>query len=469
MNNFFDSFNKSIKPIVKAIISLEGIPYLVGGTVRDLVLKKDVKDIDIEVHKLSLERLQSILRQFGIVRLVGKQFGVLRIDGINIDWSLPRKDSIGRKPEVEIDPNLTIEKALRRRDLTMNAMAINLKDVLDIESIDEKLIIDPYNGLQDIKKKQLCLVDKELFLEDPLRFFRVMQFISRFEMLPDKELNDICKSMSLIDLVSGKKISRERIFEELKKLFLKSKRPSLGFRWLNEISRLKDIFPELYSLINVKQKEKYHPEGDVFEHTMQSVDAAANINLYENDNEKLIILLAALCHDLGKPQTTDKNLSAKGHEEIGAKIARTFLKRLTDNNLLMSTVYKLVYYHMAPTNFISGNAKLKAYKRLAKKLYPQTNLRQLALVALVDKRGRNPQKGEPLKDLSIKTFEDFIKIIEKAKIDKGPEPAILQGRDLLDALEPGPKMGKILKKAYEIQIEEGIKDKEVLKQRVLDK
>lgn len=468
MSNFLFLF-KDIKSIIKTIINSGGIPYLVGGAVRDIILGKDIKDIDIEVHKLSLDEFENILKKFGTVRFVGKKFGVLRIDGINIDWSLPRKDSKGRKPKVKIDPNLTIEKALLRRDLTMNAMAINLKNIINVKKIDKKFIIDPFNGLQDIKNKQLRLVDKDLFLEDPLRLFRVMQFIARFEMFPDKELNDVCKSMSITDLASGKKISKERIFEELKKLFLKSKKPSLGLRWLKDIGRLKDIFPELFSLIAVNQKEKYHQEGDAFEHTMQSIDVAADINLYENDDEKLNILFAVLCHDLGKPQTTDDNLSAKGYEQVSAKIAQKFLKKLTDNNLLISTVYKLIYYHMCPINFVFDNAKLKAYKCLAKKLSPQTNLYQLALVALADKKGRNLKRDEPLKDLFIKSIGEFIKIAENAKIDKKPEPAILLGRDILDIIKPGPKMGKILKKAYDIQIGEGIKDKEILKQRVLDK
>lgn len=458
-----------IKPILSSIIDFGGIPYLVGGAVRDIVLDIPIKDLDIEVHQISLLDLEKILKEFGFVRLVGKKFGVFRIDGLDIDWSLPRKDSIGRKPKVEIDSEMTIKDALRRRDITMNAMAIDLRLILEKNknTIDENEIIDPFGGLRDIKNKILRVVDQDLFLQDPLRFFRVMQFIGRFEMNPDEKLNSICKQMDLVDFVTGKKISRERIFEELKKLFLKSKKPSLAFKWLNSISKLQDIFPEIYVLIGTQQRPDYHPEGDVFEHTMQAIDAAAVFDEYESQEERFVIMLSVLCHDFGKPETTDKNLSAKGHEQVGAKIAKKFLKKITDNKHLIDTVVKLVLYHIRPMVFVTDKSKLKAYKRLAQKLAPQTNMRQLALVSLFDNRGRNKKRGEPLKDVFKDEFNNFLKMAKDAQIDKGPEKPILTGKDILDLVKPGPEMGRILKLAYRIQIEENIKDKDELKKRVL--
>jgi len=428
---------KSLEPlrsVLRAIIKQGGKPYLVGGIVRDLVLGLQVKDLDIEVHGITLEDLEACLKQFGPVKLVGKSFGVLRLHHLDVDWSLPRKDSKGRKPTVEIDPNMTIEDACRRRDLRMNAMVIDIAQIL--EGTCE--IIDIFHGLQDIKEQKLRAVDKALFLDDPLRFFRVMQFIGRFEMLPDDELNYMCSKMDVV-------VAKERIYEEVKKLLLKSKRPSLGFRWLLNICRLKDIFPQLHALVGVQQRSDYHPEGDVFEHTMQALDAAAQFQEYANEEEKFLIMLGVLCHDLGKPISTDEKLSAVGHEKEGIPLCKQFLKIFTDDTFLIPAVCKLVKYHLRPPQLFEQKSGVKAYKRLAVKLAPQVSIRQLAIVTLCDIQGRNPQGSLPLTNKYLGEFNQFLEIADKAKVTHGPEEPVLLGRHLMDVVEPGPKMGELLK------------------------
>ncbi len=475
---------KILVPIIQKIKEVGGIAYLVGGSVRDLVLDRPIKDIDIEVHKLTLDQLEKILESFGKTELIGKQFGVLRLWRLDVDWSLPRKDSIGRKPDVTIDPTMDVAQALKRRDITMNAMAINLNDVADrYDALCKKAeagasyadlftIIDPYHGLEDIVNKRLRAVDKELFLEDPLRFFRVMQFIGRFDMQPDVELQNLCATMVLHDPVTYGLLARERIFEEIKKLFLKSKHPSHGFRWLATIGRLKEIFPELYELVGAVQRPDYHPEGDVFEHTMQALDAAAVLTDYQEtellsvQEEKLMIMLAALCHDLGKPSTTDANLSCHGHAEKGESIAHALLKRLTDNTSLIKSVCKLVRNHMRPYMLIRENASLKAYKRLAAALGPELSMRQIAILALADIRGRNHKGHEPLSE-PVADHTEFLAASERACVMHKPEAPVLQGRHLLGLVSPGPRMGRLLERAYNLQIEEGITDLEELKRRVI--
>lgn len=481
-----------LQPLIPILIALKkagALSYLVGGTVRDLLLEHDIKDIDIEVHHLTLDQLEELLRTFGPVKLVGKKFGVLRLYYHDVDWSLPRRDSAGRKPMVIIDPSLTIEQACRRRDVTMNAMAINLNSLVDtfqdmysrIVENHETLalshvldIVDPYGGRAALHDKALRAVDVTLFVEDPLRFFRVMQFIGRFEMMPDPELHDLCASMDLRDPLTHEPLARERIFEEIKKLLLKSKRPSLGFRWLQQLGRLKELFPELHALVGVAQRPDYHPEGDVFEHTMQALDAAAVCDLYQDsqigmtaEQEKFLIMLAVLCHDLGKPTTTDDQLRCRGHEEEGVKIARSFLKTISDDAFLLKGISKLIEHHIAPFSFVREKAGSKAYKRLALKLAPEVNLRQLALVALADHRGRNAKNSEPLHQ----GFEELDSFWERAQtldvLDKAEQP-ILLGRHLSDVIQPGPKMGELLKEAYRIQIEEDIKDEYELKRRVVE-
>ena len=456
---------EKVFPIIEKIKSYGGVSYLVGGTVRDIILRRETKDLDIEVHNLSLNELESCLEVFGKVSLIGKKFGVLKVSSIDVDWSLPRKDSKGRKPSVEIDPSMTIEDACRRRDITMNSMAINLNELCSFPQ-KEMTIIDPFGGQKDIKKKTLRVVDKDLFLDDPLRFFRVMQFIGRFEMEPDDELNDICKTMSLKDVATGIDIARERIFEEVKKLLLLSRRPSLGFRWLNKIERLRDIFPEIGSLVGIQQRADYHPEGTVFEHSMQSIDAAAVFDNYSSSEEKLMVILGVLCHDFGKPLVIDEELHAKGHDVAGVEPTKSFIKRLTNSKELCNGVCKLVRYHMMPGALIKFDSKDKAYKRLAAKLAPEVTVVQLAMVSLADVRGRNSKGSEPLsigKDL----MDVFLERVRSANVEKGPEAPVLLGRHLMGIVEPGPEMGRLLEEAYQIQIEDGIRDEEELKRRVL--
>jgi tRNA nucleotidyltransferase (CCA-adding enzyme) len=290
-----------------------------------------------------------------------------------------------------------------------------------------------------------------------------MQFIGRFDMQPDNELNNICKTMDI------QNISIERIDQEFRKLFLKSKKPSLGINWLNQVNRLEQVLPELYQTIDVPQEPDWHPEGDVYEHSLQALDASANLD-YEDDNQKLIIMWSALLHDLGKATKTEKKdgrIISYGHEIDSEKLARKLLKRITRDFDLIDSVCILVRYHMQPGQLVIHNSTPAAYKRLASKLNPYANLQMLAKLMLADSLARNPKKGEPLSG-KVELVEKFLEKIEELNIAKSPEEPILQGRDLLDVIPPGPDLGKILKAAYEIQIDENIKDKKTLRNRALE-
>ena len=446
-------------PVVQAIFdeinAYRGRVLFVGGMVRDLLLGIPITDIDIEVHGMPLEELEALLNRFGQVNLVGKSFGVLRYPGLDIDWAVPRSDSSGRKPKVKLDPNMSITDAFARRDLTMNAMGIDART---------GELLDPFGGQADLEAKILRAPNAERFKEDPLRFFRVMQFMSRFEMQPAPELNEICKRMDISS------VSRERMEIEFEKLLLKSKRPSLGLRWLKDIERLSQVLPELAATIGIVQGSEYHPEGYVFEHTMQTIDAAAQMK-YENDHIKLLVLYAALCHDLGKVTTTevdeDGSVTSIGHAQEGYQLTRRMLKRITHNKDVIDTVSKLVKYHMSPIQFIDNDAASAAYKRLAHKLAPHASLALLADLALADKRGRNAQGHEPLK----KDFPEiavFRKRAQEAQVLEAVEKPLLQGKDIADLVEAGPKMGELLRRAYELQIDEGITDRDVLRQRLIE-
>ena len=464
-----------LETIIVQLTKITGVQVLlVGGAVRDALLgDTDFKDLDLEVYGLNLAQLEIELRKFGTVLLVGQAFGVLRLAHLNIDWSLPRSDSVGRKPIVQVDPNLSLQAAFRRRDLTINAMGIDL--------VSGKLI-DLYGGQQDLKQKILRAVDPELFSEDPLRFFRVMSLIGRFEFQPDLVLNNLCKTMDLT------KISRERIEQEFQKLFLKSQRPSLGIRWLQTIDRLKEILPELYNTVDVPQNIKWHPEGDVFEHTMQALDAV----IYEFNNQdqelqellesqkcnlaelRILLCWAAICHDLGKAVTTkliDGIYRSFGHELAGVELSKKLLKRITEQKDLIKTIPKLVLYHMRPGQYITQKVRASTYKKLALQLAPDASLLLLAQLAKADRAGRNGDGSQiPLKIIDQEIL-DFIVRVRELNIALAPEVPLLTGQDLLvlNLVVAGPELGKILARAYELQIAYGITDKAELQKNLQNK
>jgi tRNA nucleotidyltransferase (CCA-adding enzyme) len=291
--------------IIQTLYKQGGRVLLVGGAVRDLFLQHTCKDLDIEIHGLDLVAVEAILAQFGTVFMVGKSFGVFRVAGFAVDWSLPRSDSIGRKPMVTIAPFMSLHDAFARRDLTINAMGI---DLITYE------LIDPFGGFDDLTNKILRCTDPNRFIEDPLRFYRVMQSIGRFAMYPDCQLNDICANM---DITS---VSIERIAEEFQKLLLRSSRPSHGIRWLATIGRLATVLPELAATRGIEQDPRWHPEGDVFEHLMQTLDAGVDYE-YPDTSTTLAFRYAALCHDLGKvtmtQQQADGTITSHGHDVAG--------------------------------------------------------------------------------------------------------------------------------------------------------
>jgi tRNA nucleotidyltransferase (CCA-adding enzyme) len=449
INNLLNTHNK-LPHIIDALHKAGAVVILVGGAVRDFLLGVTSKDLDIEIYGLALAELENVLKKFGPVSLVGKSFGVLRLHGLDVDWSLPRTDSSGRHPEVSIDHMLSYKEAFKRRDLTINALGIDCKSYQ---------LIDEYGGHDDLKAGILRVVDPKLFVEDPLRFYRVMQFAGRLGFAPDDALSKLCAGMDLTD------VSRERIEQELEKLLLRSQTPSLGFRWIRKIGRINELFPELGALIDVPQDPEWHPEGDVFEHTMQVIDAAARATSVWQ--RKLVVMYGALCHDLGKVTATkmiDGRWRCHGHEVEGVAPARTFLKRYTRQRAIIGAVERIVRRHMAPPRL--GDSSDAAILRLALKCGSATNLSELACVAYADRLGRNGAGMEPLQG-SVPELDDFIKRAKKLKVLYGLPKPILQGRDVKDFVEPGPVMGKLLKYAYDLQVEHGVTDRDALLQRAL--
>ena len=433
---------KELIEISYRLKSIGAKAILVGGAVRDFVLQKSVKDFDIEVYNIeSYEDLSSLLSEFGDVNLVGKSFGIvkLRVDNMDYDFSMPRLESKVAKGhrgfEVKVDAKLDFSTAARRRDFTINAMGW---DIL------EQKLLDPYGGVDDLKSKTLQIVDKTSFTEDPLRVYRAVQFGARFEFTLSKETFTLCSKLT--DNGSLEELAKERIWEEFKKFLLKADRPSIALEIMRNLGILK-YFPELMALIGVKQEPKYHPEGDVWVHTLMVVDEAAKLRVAD-EREDLILMLSALCHDLGKPKTTkiiDGRIRAFNHEKEGVEPTISFLKRLTNNKDLIKEVTKLVEYHLRPIQLYKAGAKSSAIRRLALKV----NIQRLTKVAKADFLGR----GGIQKD-SFEAGEWLLDRARELSVLNRPIDKLLEGKDLIKlGLEPSKEFGNILKEAYSAQID----------------
>jgi len=222
----------SFLPIVlNKIIAHNASPILVGGCVRDAFLQLDVKDYDIEVFGLDLlEELEDILEEFGDVNLVGKSFGILKLStkDMEYDFSFPRlekKIEDGHRGfDVRVDGSLDFYTASKRRDFTINAIGYDYKN---------KTYLDPFDGINHLNKKLLKHIDDDTFCEDALRVYRAVQFAARFEFTLDDSTLQLCKK--IVQTQEFRYLSKERIYEEYKKLFLKSSSPSVGLSLLAEL------------------------------------------------------------------------------------------------------------------------------------------------------------------------------------------------------------------------------------------
>jgi len=431
-----EKFERHCKYIAEQASKMGGRAYLVGGCVRDYFLGVDSKDIDIEIFGLDENHINQILSAKFRVETVGKSFGVWILKGLNIDVSMPRqerKSGIGHKAfEISGDPFLTVEAACARRDFTINAM---LYDILSGE------ILDPYNGREDLKNKILRHTS-EKFSEDPLRVLRAMQFSARFDFDVAKETILLCQNITMENLPP------ERLLEEWKKLILKGKKISKGLYFLRECNWIK-YFPELSAMIGCEQDARWHPEGDVFVHTLHCMDSFAKDRIGD-EREDLIVGLAILCHDMGKPLCTTKDenghIHSYGHDMLGGKVAGKFLARITQEKSLIADVCVLVERHMAILDLWRNQAGDSAIRRLANKV---GRIDRLVRVDKADREGRPP--------LPVEDSPQGEWILQRANElhvkDSAPKP-ILQGRHLIsEGLPPSEKFKGILDKAYEAQLD----------------
>jgi len=435
--------------LLAALRAAGGRPYVVGGAVRDKILGFPVKDFDVEVFGLPADRLEPVLAAHGRVDAVGQAFRVYKLSGVEgvdgaLDVALPRRDSKTgpghRGIAVEGDPALPVREAARRRDFTMNAM------LLDAATGE---VLDPWDGRRDLEARRLRAVDAQTFGEDPLRALRAVQFAARYELDVDETTAALCAAMPLAELPA------DRVFGEIEKLLLKARRPSLGLALLKAWGMLPTVAPELSPLEATPQDPGWHPEGDVWTHTLQVVDAAADLRdeLGDDRPRQLALMLGALCHDLGKPSTTrfeDGRIRSLGHEEAGLPPTRALLDRWNVHTLLgyevREQVLALVAHHLKPGQLYDERDRVGdgAIRRLARKCEPDLLYR----VAKADCLGRRPGVFEPV---AMEWFRARVRQLDVAV--RPPEP-ILKGRDLVAlGVAPGPEIGRILRAVYERQLD----------------
>ena len=365
------------------------------------MLKIDSKDIDVEIYGLSsFSQLERILEEFGEVNVVGKSFGVCKLlaFGLDLDFSFPRKDSKvsdGHKGfDVKITPNIDFKTAASRRDFTINAIGYDIVD---------KRFLDPYDGMSDLKEKTLRAVDVSTFGEDPLRVLRAVQFSSRFDFTLERELFFLCKNM--VGNGALHELPKERIFEEIKKLLLKSKKISNGVSLLRDLGAF-EFFTQLKEL----------EENQLYDVT----SALDKISLLKSSDSRtdLVLTLSTLCHKFDVKESED------------------FLEKMTDDKKLISCVLSLVAAQGSVDfdNFNDFDIYLLATK---------IKTRDFVLLSIAI-------NSSPLTLKNIAKLEERAKelnvLSEKAK-------ALLRGKDLLDfGLEPSREFSVILKKAYLAQM-----------------
>jgi tRNA nucleotidyltransferase (CCA-adding enzyme) len=418
-------------PLARACREAGGQALVVGGAVRDLMMARmgipsrradpianrptwsAPIDLDVEVHRLAPAVLEKILRRFGSVNLVGQAFAVYKLGsgGSTVDVSLPRRDNRSGRGHrgfvVECDPYMGVEEAARRRDLTLNALAL---DVL------ERVVLDPFHGERDIRDRTLRVVDRTTFVEDPLRALRVLRFAARLDFDVDGELWDLCRTMPLDDLPP------ERVRDEVRKTLVHAIRPSRGIVLGLKTGAWIRVMPSM--------------EGVDASRTGRAVDAVMDLA------DRYLRAGSAAEPELDVPRATALAFACLLHELDPSKRTEV-LDRLDLHTLGGFPLRRTILFVAAHAGGVLPAASDGSLRLLARDAEPFGGLILLLLAA-------SALWGDP-------AFEELIRRAEALGVLQGPPPRLLHGRDLEAAgLPPGPEMGALLEGLYVLQLERGI-------------
>jgi tRNA nucleotidyltransferase (CCA-adding enzyme) len=448
---------RAVRDVAPAREDVTPRALLVGGIVRDALSGRETTDADVEVYGLPAEALEDLLGTLfpGRVNTVGRSFGIFKIHqtgASDLDVSLPRTESKSgsghRGFEVRGDPFLPFREASRRRDFTVNALAY---DPLSSE------LLDAHGGAADLEARVLRAVDPDTFPDDPLRVWRAFQLAARLGFGIEPETKRLLAA--IVGRGALAELSRERVTDEIRKL-LSAPAPSVGLELARETGAIAASFPEIDRLASTPQDPEWHPEGDVFTHTLMVVDAAAAIvgeNAWELDEaEGTHVLLGALLHDVGKPATTERALKdgrwrivSPRHEAEGEAPARAVLERLSFGEAAERAVLAIVRWHLSPGALfyslergeLDDRSYANAVRKVLKRIHP-VRWQVLLAACEADWRGR---RFEGIESLPFDPGLRFAQAVARDRLDVEPARPLVQGRDVLAlGIEPGPEVGRLI-------------------------
>lgn len=436
-------FSKQVEDLLRQLSQNGATAFVVGGAVRDAVRgNNNPKDLDIEIYGISLQNLIQLAFTIGPVKQVGKSFGVITLAHPTlgpVDITLPRKDNKtgeGYKEfKIEIDPNLSFKEGTSRRDFTFNSLMYSPITGL----------LDHFKGVRDLENGILRAVSDK-FSEDPLRVLRAMQFAARMDLVMNPQT--ALMSRSLYEEYNA--LSKDRVWGEWWKWATKSIKPSKGLNILVESGWI-NHYPQIQQMMGTPQDPKWHPEGDVFIHTSLVCDAAAQIAIDRNlsAQDRCVLVMAALCHDMAKPATTELiggSWKTRGHEKAGEGPTLDFLDSIGAPNWVKEKVAPLVVNHLA---YASGDPTPKMVRRLANRLGNKVSIGDLSLLVLADHSGR-----PPLPQVMPSRMQQILDIAASEKVEQGQPQALLMGKDLISlGLNPGPQFGVLLNAAFQAQLD----------------
>jgi len=422
---------------------------LVGGPVRDAVLGKAVKDLDLTTNAKP-EEIQKCLKDWAdSIWDVGIKFGTVgaKVKDYVFEITTYRTEQYedtSRKPSVEFGK--TLEEDLARRDFTINAMALRLPNFE---------LVDIYNGLTDLNNKILRTpLDAQIsFSEDPLRMLRAARFMSKLDLKPQADLVEAMKTLA--DRL--KIVSMERINDEFNKLLLTDK-PRPGIELLVETGVAEHFLPELPAL--KLEIDEHHHHKDVYQHSLTVLDQVIDLeNKHQPQIEAdLVLRIAALLHDIGKPKTRkfegEGRVSFHHHEVVGARLAKKRLEKLRYSNEIIEQVCLLIELHLRFHGYGDGKWTDSAVRRYVRDAEEQ--LIRLHKLTRADCTTRNELKAETLRN-AYNDLEQRIVELSKQEELKSMRPE-LDGAEIMKVLniKPGPEVGKAYQFLLDLRLDKGI-------------